>query len=218
MWALVLTLLTTAGIVAGLLLAASLASQGSPEAPRSIAFLGDSYTGGSAMDSGESARWPALVSDELELKPLIFAEGGSGYVNPGQNGGNFADQLPLLVAEDPDVVVVAGGLNDLSRLSTDAGPVHGAASDLIFELRQELPSAEIVILSPFDHGAPRALLIDLGDHLRAAANAVGADYVDVLHVLDEEGRLVGVDGVHPTDAGHRAIASYLLEQRPFIHT
>jgi lysophospholipase L1-like esterase len=194
------------------------AQEEAPPTGEVVAFVGDSYTGGSDMDSGEPTRWPALVSSELGWESRIFAEGGAGYAQAGREGGTFANQLAPLVEEQPDVVVVAGGLNDLMQLTVDPHRVNDAASAVLLELRRKMPNVAIVVLSPFDHGAPRKPLVELGEHLRATAEAVDARYVDVLHVLADEARLVGSDGVHPNDAGHRAIAAHLLKQQPFGNT
>lgn len=173
--------------------------------PLTVAFLGDSYTGGSNMDSGPQARWPALVSAALNWTPAYFAVGGSGYLAPGQ-GQPFGDRVDELIASQPDLVVVAGGLNDASRYK--AADI-GAAAGVVFQrIRDGLPGVPIVVLGPFHPDpSPPATITAARDAIQAAASAVaGTLFVDPLPWFAAGAVEIGSDNTHPTDAGHRAIA------------
>lgn len=168
-------------------------------------MLGDSYTAGSAMDSGRQARWPALVADEYGWEPLNFAVGGTGYTNPGNSGERFIDRVPDIVAADPDAVIVIGGANDARG---DPDIFRAAVRDVLEELRSQLPEAKLVVLSSFWRAAPPPQVSRVSVVLREEAAAVDAPFVDVSDLF-ADGRGIGEDGVHPTDAGHRRIAEFL---------
>ncbi len=175
------------------------------------AFLGDSYTTGYVGAGIGSAGWPAIVSAALGLRAANDAVAGTGFVNPGWTGQPVSTRVGAVIRARPRVVFVAAGHND-RRFSASAS---AAAADLVLrELRAALPNSVIVVIAPiWQDGRPPASLRALRDHLRVAAAKVGAVFIDPL--IDPwfggtAHRLIGPDGIHPTDAGHRRIADLVL--------
>lgn len=185
-------------------------------APQSVkvAFLGDSYMGGTPQDSGPAARWPALVAGPRGWKMLNFAEAGTGYTTAGPQAGasRFIDRVPSIVAAAPAMVIVGGGANDV-QASADA--FRTAAGEVLQALAAGLPKARLVVLSPFWRAAPPPPVIAERDILRNQAAALGAVFIDVSGIFSNAAPgLIGADGVHPTDAGHARIARLLKARLP----
>jgi lysophospholipase L1-like esterase len=174
-------------------------------------YLGDSYTSGWA-GAGLGARgWPRLVGAERGWRTLNLAVPGTGFLNPGWTGQPIGSRVAAAIAARPDVVVLAGGHND-SRWAADA--TARAAESAIDRLRAALPEALLVVVAPIwqDGSAPQRCRA-LRDRLRARAASVGAVFIDPLAsgwFAGSSHRFIGLDGIHPTNAGHRFIADRVL--------
>ncbi|GAA3705154.1 SGNH/GDSL hydrolase family protein [Arthrobacter ginkgonis] len=178
-------------------------SEPAPDLP-DIAVVGDSYTGGSGMDSGKDYRWPALVSEALDIPVTLRTEGGTGYVKTSEGGVNLvvrAGEVP-----DADLVVFFGSRND------DAGydAVLEGAMEAFAAAEDAAPDAELLVIGPpWVDGNPPATVRASRDAVKAAAKEVGATFVDPLSrgwFAEGKKGLIGSDGVHPTDAGHEYLA------------
>jgi len=171
--------------------------------PHVVAFVGDSYTHGEGSTS-RLLRWSSLVADDRGWVEANLGVGGSGYVN----GDAYVNRLDALVLAHPDTVIVSGGRNDIWH---DPETVGAAASDLIAAVRERATSAEILILNPWwdDDVAPDTLLA-VADQIRAAAARAGVTYLETGQPLLGNPATVIEDGVHPSDARHRAIADAVL--------
>ena len=177
--------------------------QEDPEAV--VVYIGDSYTGGSAMNGGPETLWTAQI--EGEIVPFSLAAGGSGYVAGNTNGG--ADTFvarAALVPEDSNVVIFLGSRNDMRD---DYATVNAAASAAFTAAALRAPGAKIVVVGPmWVNATPPPALLETARAVGDAARAAGLTFVDPLTdrwFADEPG-LIGSDGVHPTDAGHMYLA------------
>lgn len=171
-----------------------------------IAVLGDSYTGGSAMDSGEQSEWPALLTAAHPWRVTRFAAGGSGFVAGRPTGTDFAARVPDIVAAKPAVVIVEGGHNDAGSPSAE---VAAAATAVLTALRSGLPDAKLVVLGVLWPDSAPAKVFAIDDALKATTAGAGGVFVDALRdgwLSGANGRLIGADGTHPTDQGHAALA------------
>lgn len=171
-----------------------------------IAVLGDAYTAGSGMDSGEQSEWPALLGAAHPWDVTRFAVGGTGFVAGRESANDFAARVPEIVARKPDVVIVEGGHDDAS---SPPAQVAAAADKALTALRAGLPDAKIVVLGVLwpDAAPPAVFAID--DSLKAATASVEGVFVDALRdgwFSGANGRLIGSDGIHPTDEGQAALA------------
>jgi lysophospholipase L1-like esterase len=174
-------------------------------------FLGDSYTTG-WNGAGIAARgWPKLVANALGWKTMNLAVAGTGFVNPGWTNQPLGSRVAEAIRLKPDIVFVAAGHND-SRWSD--GATARAADRAIDRLRRGLPDAMIVIVGPiWPSGRPPARCLELRDHLRHKAASIDAEFIDPLRegwFAGANGRLIGADGIHPTNAGHRQMAERVL--------
>ncbi len=174
-------------------------------------FLGDSYTTGWNGSGFGTHGWPSIVSSTFRWKDVNLAVAGTGYLNPGWTGTPISSRVSAAIDQNPDVVIVAAGHND-SKWS--AAVTGRAADDVLDRLRRALPGARLVIVGPVWPGgrAPARCLL-LRNHLRARAQAIGATFVDPIGERWFAGsriKLIGPDGIHPTDAGHRYMAERIL--------
>lgn len=192
------------------------ASPGS-EQTIAVAFLGDSITSGFGdIDYGNI--WPLIVSREYGFQFEQFSVAGTGYVAVNDSN-DFASRVPAILEAKPDVVVIAGGTNDVFYPQEQ---VETAAADVLDTLREGLPDAQIVLMSAFfqpaliegslPDGRPIADVVDeQTSMLEQLAEERDIRFIDTRPLF--EGRdtsgLILPDGVHPNNAGHELIAEYL---------
>ena len=167
-----------------------------------VAFLGDSLTSGWRLSEDEA--WPALLGQTL-------AERGRPIrvLNAGVSGELAAEglaRLPDVLAHDPDVLVVALGINDalngrsleeaeaaLRRILED-GRASGAHLLLV---GTRIPEER--------HGADYARRFD-DIYARLAAEHKVALVPDLLVGVAGQEELLFPDRLHPTAAGHVRLA------------
>jgi lysophospholipase L1-like esterase len=174
-------------------------------------FLGDSYTSGWAGAGIGGRGWPRIVSSAMGWRTVNLAVAGTGFLNPGWTGQPIRTRVGDAIAARPDVVVLAAGHND-SRWSSAATAAE--AERVIDRLHAALPDAVLVIVAPiWQDGSPPARCLALRDRLRAKAAALDAVFIDPLAEAWFAGprhRFILADGIHPSDAGHRHMASRVL--------
>lgn len=185
----------------------------------SAVLLGDSFTegtGGTTVIEGLGV----LLGDLLRWNVTATGLGGTGYLNAATGGKvKFRDRLTKdVVNYNPDVVIVAGGINDTgftkSAVQTEARLLFGA-------IVAALPKARIYALGPFwPNGSPTQAATDVRDALQTAANQIGVTFLDTITSpwitgSGKVGTTTGTgnadlytssDGTHPTDAGHAYLA------------
>lgn len=205
-------------ILAILVLAAAVAAVwtgvvvGAPTAHLTVAFIGDSYTGGSDMGGNGEQNYTSIVANEMGWTTLNFAKGGTGYVKSGGPGAQpfEAQQLDDVVAARPDIVVVVGSRNDIDETEP---AITEAAEHLYASLKTRLPDTKLLVVGPIWPGdAPQAM-----DRVRsavlAAATAESVPVVDPIAdrwLNDGTADLIGSDGIHPNDAGHAYLAEHMI--------
>jgi lysophospholipase L1-like esterase len=151
------------------------------------------------------------VAASLELRPLVRAVAGTGFVNPGWTGQPIRTRVNSVIKADPRVVILAGGHNDRRY----APSLSARAADAVIDrLDAALPDAILVVIGPiWQDGSPPRNVRALRDHLRTKAAAVGAVFIDPLRggwFAGTAHRFISRDGIHPTAAGHRHIAGLVL--------
>ena len=179
-------------------------------------FLGDSYTEGWGA-SDPSRRWSALVAAEVGWVELNQGQGGTGFVTTSGRGGcgldycpTYVERVPDVISAQPDIVVIAGGQNDLMALAGDPDAVRAALVETYTLIRQGLPQARIIAVGPSTARPGNELIVELDEWVQATASSVGADYVSLIDPVVIEPSMVDFDGVHVNDAGHEAIAERVL--------
>lgn len=180
--------------------------------PSRIAVVGDSYTAGSS-EGGNGPRgwteiaWQLLAAEGVDVDAEVAAEGGAGYGERGHRGSVFKDLTVRAVRRNDDLVVFFGSRNDQP---VDPARFPGLAADTLASARAAAPAAKILVIGPpWPTADPPPEVLGIRDSLRYQALVNGAVFVDPLAEGWFVGRpeLIGVDGVHPTDAGHAYLAA-----------
>lgn len=184
-----------------------------PRGPRWLAYGDSILQGWSVTDPGRS--WASTVARRtgLDLVNLGFA---------GSARGELPAALQLQAAGPADVLTLAWGTNCWSSIPFDAGLLREQVRLFLTCVRQGHPEAPLVVVSPIVRPAAES-----------QPNPFGATLADLRQAMeetvlackerwgDEQLRLVPgadvvsvedlVDGVHPGDRGHAAMAARLLE-------
>jgi len=175
--------------------------------------LGDPLPGGGWRGVGP------LVADALGVEP-------GGYLNPSFPGARMrcvrTDQLPLALAHRADVALVVVGMNDTLRSDFDAVAMADDLAAVITALNAV--GTTVIPVRFHDHGrvfrlpaslrrALSARIGELNDVIDGVVERLGAPCVD-LDALPGAYELTtwSVDRLHPSELGHRLLATGFAEQ------
>ena len=179
--------------------------------PTRAAFLGDSFTAGAGAGDPEADRWTAVVAAELDWTEQNHGFGGTGYTTAGPltGGDTYADRIPEVADGRPDVVIVAGGRNDMGA---DEVTQRDSVRDTFQSLREALPDARILAVQPMWDARPYPDELDqLGAIIADECGAADCTYLPIDNPLEGRPELIDVSGVHPDTDGHRALGTAVLE-------
>jgi lysophospholipase L1-like esterase len=175
------------------------------EEATSVLVVGDAFSAGT--DQNDGPPWPELLADSLGWDVTVDALAETGYLTT-DGGGSFGERLGLAAVEAADVVVLAGGIEDLG---SPAEEIAEAAEEVLVRVQELSPDAALVLVSPFSDGDPGPLTRGAAADLEELAAEQGAGYVDATGFLPDGAGLLGPDGRHPNQEGHAEIAR-LMEQ------
>jgi len=176
-----------------------------------VAVISDSYTTGTDLGGLGANGWPALAWRMLadqgrSVTADVAAEGRAGYGVRGDHNSTFGDLTARAVRPDDALVVFFGSRNDQP---VDALEVAGLARNALELARRRAPTARLLVIGPpWPTADVPVRITQIRDALAVVAMASGARFVDPLVERWFVGRpdLIAVDGVHPTDTGHRYLA------------
>jgi lysophospholipase L1-like esterase len=155
----------------------------SPRGPRTI-VIGDSYTGLTGTTSPING-WPFAFADAMGWDDVwASGVGSTGYLaNASAAAMTFRDRIVAdCTSFNPDVVIIAGGINDSA---TSAALVGAEAATLYAQIKAALPNALLVVVSPFwpkGAGSTIVALWNVKAAIKAAAVAAGALWLDILEM------------------------------------
>jgi len=161
-----------------------------------VAFFGDDWTSGAGASS-KKKRFSSIVSTKLGLLERNFGQTGTGY-------SSYGDRVADVAAAKPDVVVVAGGRNDI--VDGRAGAAVSGAKKLFAALHAKLPDAVLVAVAPmWGDSDPLPALKDLAAEVKKAVTAAGGKYLDIPDPVNGHPEYMA-DAADPGDNGYAAIA------------
>jgi lysophospholipase L1-like esterase len=199
------------------------------EATRFLAF-GDSITAGevtvplpTSLDAGPfhalvvvpSASYPSQLQPTLQAR---YATQGAqiAVVNEGRSGESAVSGVPrlgqLLANGNHQVLLLLHGYNDLLGSGAAAIPrVSRALDDMARDGRARGLQVYIADMTPPIPGRQRSIpdsvIRAMNNEVRLIAIGEGAVLVDLYTALAPDvSRYIGVDGLHPTEAGYRRMA------------
>ncbi len=175
--------------------------------PVPVAIIGDSLTAGTDAGGLDGANWTAIMARKataagLPLQLAVSAHSGSGYLTAGGEGTTFLSEARRIVTADDRVVIVFGSCNDNADVTAVAEATFSA-------IERNAPNAKVIAISPPPRGsAVSPNLARLGIEIRMAAARKNVTFVDSVRDgwFCDRVDLIGADGWHPNDAGHRYLA------------
>jgi lysophospholipase L1-like esterase len=188
-------------------------------APLRAVFFGSSTTEGSGA-SRPDRRWTSILSSGLGWIEVNRGLSGSTLTDLRGSVPSGEERWREAVAGEPaDLVLVMYGTNDaLARVPLGdpetPGTFRHAAAAVVRGIRAALPDATVVVLTPQPNRATAATREPYDAALAEAAAAAGAVFLPAGSAFAEE-RLadLSADALHLNDAGHAALATFLLERR-----
>ena len=203
-----------------------------PQGPfHSLVVLGESTVEGGGWISGPEERWAdilwKLLENAQEVKVSYHNAGvGASVISP-KSPGYEASTKPSaserldeeVISHDPDLVVVAYGLNDM-RAGMSVSEFRVEMVDIVDRLRQST-GALIVIVNvyymsvfhhypPFDKGSVEATK-EYNQMLRELAPQKQCAYADVWGAQGQKEWVVHQDTVHANKVGNMLIAHKVFE-------
>lgn len=196
-----------------------------PTVPRSTphptaVFLGDSVVTGWRSVSHPRNRFSSLVCEHLRWREVNLAADGIGFfcrrggkLPGGGRSPSCRDTtwLETALRAEPDVVTVCLGLNDAALLPSQRELVEQAIEHDLAFLAERLPGVPTIIAPYFPvlGVGPRFGVIHrlVHDH----ATRLGLASTDAMSAaIDADENKLAIDGIHPNDAGHAAIARAMI--------
>lgn len=188
---------------------AEAARSADPDAPFA-AFYGDSYTLGTGA-SDPANRWSTAISAARGWNEFNPSVNGLGFVNNrASTPPDYApdDEVPRIIAVEPDIVFVTMGLNDNFSMPQRADEIQRAIEVDLQTLRTELPAARIIVVEPFWYtdARPESVETIIG-WVRDGAATIGADYVPgASRWIEGHPEWMAADRLHPNDDGYAEMA------------
>ena len=183
-------------------------------------FLGDSIVTGWRSVSHPRNRFSSLVCEHLRWREASLAADGIGFfcrrggkLPGGGRSPSCRDTtwLETVLRAEPDVVTVCLGLNDAALLPSQRDLVEQAIEHDLSFLAERLPGVPTIVAPYFPAlgVGPRFSIIHrlVHDH----ATGLGLASTDAMSMaIDGDENKLAIDGIHPNDAGHAAIARAMI--------
>ena len=191
-----------------------------PQSFPTAVFLGDSVTTGWRAVTHPRNRWSSLVCEHLRWREANLAADGVGFF--ARRGGRLpgGDRAPscrdaiwleAALRAEPDVLTVSLGLNDAAFLPSQLDLVRQAVDHDLSFLAARLRGTPVVVAPYFPAlgTGPRFGVVRRMVHERATE--LGLTSTDAMRtaINGEQDRL-SMDGIHPDNAGHAAIARAMI--------
>jgi len=159
-----------------------------------------------------AASYPARLQSMLESRYSAQAASIS-VVNGGTPGEKIfegaARLQDLLTMHHPEVVLLMEGANGIDYIGPDTST--GIMRTMVQASRSHKAAVFVGSMIPTVPGRPRSQipghLVSYNTTLQLMSQQEGVVYVDVYNtLLPEAASVIGADGLHPTEAGHKRIA------------
>jgi len=177
----------------------------SPKGPRTL-VVGDSFTeGGDAVSSGgyPYAEWVGWHMGWRDLWKL--GSGSTGYLANGTRMALIDRYENDIIANQPDVLILAMGLNDPRATEEDRSATVAAAETIWDAVRADLPFCDLTVVGPFPNAGGVGVAADLvllSERLKEATRTRGIRFIDP---IGEGWTFTRTDATHPDAAGAELI-------------
>lgn len=185
-------------------------------APKRVLFIGDSLTQGTASNFTPFS-YAAQAAQRLGFQdPDVYGVGGTGYIAAPVNTPTFTQRLSG-VNYTPDLIVTAGGRNDVGQSAAALAVAVGAYLDAV---HTAWPNTPHIVLSPWYSADANVTAVGTAVAAACAAATPVVPYVDLLAagIITGTGTtalptgngnadsVMFSDRVHWTLAGHELVA------------
>ncbi|MHA7210780.1 SGNH/GDSL hydrolase family protein [Arthrobacter sp. MDT1-65] len=181
--------------------------------PVAVVF-GDSWTNGSAP-VGPQGTFTSLAGQFLGYDVTVKGHGGTGFlaqrtVEPATP--NFQEQIEageLEIGRAPELVIVQGGLLDQRY---EPAEVSEAATSVLTSVRDAYPNAALFLVGPANVSPePSAGVGRVETALSDTAQTMEIPFIRMDDLMDRDTLvgMLGEDGVHPTQDGHKLLGEKL---------
>jgi lysophospholipase L1-like esterase len=195
-----------------------------------LGISGDSISTGLDASGTTQAKpnqfgYAELVAGELEFDfgaPIAL----DNRSVPGWSIANGNSDLDNLLKQQPNLIVIAYGMNDVGR--RDPKWFKGQLDELIRRIHEYSADCEIIVVSPmlgnaeWIHTPPEMFELYRGEMKSSAGEGVAfADVTQVWAILSRHKHFMDLTGNglnHPNDFGHRLYAQAILSCLPLVHT
>lgn len=182
--------------------------------------LGDGRPPGSAARPGGTDEVYVGWADRLAAMLSERAEQPMEYANLAVRGRLLpqivAEQVPVAVAAEPDLVSLVGGGNDVLRPSVDIDRLAALLDDAVVRLRAA--GADVLLATPVDPVASplirrtRGRAATYGCAIWSIARRHGAHVLDLWGMRSlQDRRMWAPDRIHLTAQGHHRVALHALD-------
>jgi lysophospholipase L1-like esterase len=164
----------------------------------------------------QSAAYPTVLNDKLTQR---YASQIVTVKNAGKPGEPTADTWPryqsTFLADPPEAVLLMMGYNDIGSVAS-ATAAYNVMSQMVTGSRDRGARVFLATLVPGIPGRqrsqPQDVEIAYNAALRSLAASTGSVLVDLYQiVLPNVNTLIGVDGLHPNEAGYAVMAQAFFD-------
>ncbi|WP_082109779.1 SGNH/GDSL hydrolase family protein [Mycobacterium sp. UM_Kg1] len=178
--------------------------------------IGDEFAAGIMAGGFGSKNWPASLQRRAGQSGVDayfrnFSRGGAGYTVTVPSSPTFGEQVTRGVNHDTNLVLLAGGANDVNSLPA----LHDAAVATLDHVKSIAPRAGMLIVGPswYRREPPNEAILAARDSIRDAAAEAGAPFIDPIAEdwFAGDDRLASPDHLQLSHAGQQVVADRLAQ-------
>jgi lysophospholipase L1-like esterase len=178
--------------------------------------IGDEFAFGTISGGSASKNWTAILQrlaaqSGIDVYIRNFSHDGAGYTATVPGVPTFGEQVARGVNPDTNLVILAGGGNDINALPA----LHDDAVATLNRVKSVAPQAGMLVVGPswWRPGPPDGAILFARNVIRGAADEAGVPFIDPIAEDWFGGRdgLMSPDHLHINAAGQHVIAEHLAE-------
>jgi lysophospholipase L1-like esterase len=159
----------------------------------------------------------ALLTARYTAQTITVANAGKAGEKATETNPSTRDRFDHALAEaQPQLVILTEGANDINNLPdgvTNISPIVGAMEDMVRDAQGRGAQVIVATLPQQRPGSPNTphytLVPKYNNELKQMAAKKGATLIDINAMLPLS--LIGVDGLHPTEAAYDMIAGIYFD-------
>ena len=184
-----------------------------------MVVIGDSFSTATYCNPDDS--WYTLVGKRLNLTVHNYAKDGAGYNNVGVDTTTFDTEADRAIADtsfdnnDVDLVIVYGGLNDMSDANCDYVKTNGLA--LFNKLSTNFPKAKLVCagINVWPGGfwvkGDGRTTANFWAELKSECRQLGLIFIDTMYwLMTDDNRYYDMTNYHPNAEGNKVFATNFM--------